>query len=191
MNVLIAVPAMDYMPTLTVNSLLALRQCHPSRVSFVIHAQIQDARNMLAYEAIDSGADRVLWIDSDQTFKPDLMERLSADLDEGFDMVTGLYFTRDLNMHPVIWKEVDGKPVRYTDYPKDQLFPICACGFGAVMCTTELLKRAGEKPFSLLPGMSEDISFCARVHGARIACDSRVKVGHIGLVDFGEPMRGR
>lgn len=191
MKTLIAIPAMDTMPTLTVISLLELKQVGETHVSFVVRAQVQKARNMLAQEAIETGCDRVLWIDSDQTFQPDLMERLSADLDEGWDMVTGLYFTRDTSLQPIIWQEIGNKPVRYTDYPQDQIFPICACGMGACMMSTELLRQAGDKPFELLPGMSEDFSFCARVHGARIACDSRVKVGHLGLVDFGEWMRRR
>ena len=62
-KVLIAVPALDTMPTQTAYSMLSLKRDCPSRFSFIVRASCHDARNMLAKEAIESGADRVLWID--------------------------------------------------------------------------------------------------------------------------------
>jgi hypothetical protein len=75
--------------------------------------------------------------------------------------------------------------IHYMDYPQDAVFPIDACGFGAVMTSVDLLKRVKEKlgmPFSPAAGFGEDLSFCLRVKnvGSQCWCDSRVKVGHIG-----------
>ena len=194
-KVLIAVPALDTMPTQTAYSMLSLKRDCPSRFSFIVRASCHDARNLLAREAIESGADRVLWLDSDMVFGDDLMIRLSEDLDAGWDMVCGLYFKRELPVTPVIYKRVEmaNGVEPYRDYPKDSLFPVAGCGFGAVMMTTDLLTRADTHktgPFTPLPHLSEDLSFCKRAAavGARMACDSRVKVGHVGVIAYSEAM---
>lgn len=194
-KVLIAVPALDTMPTQTAYSMLSLKRDCPSRFSFIVRASCHDARNMLAREAIESGADRVLWIDSDMVFQDDLMLRLGEDLDAGWDMVCGIYFKRELPVTPVIYKRVEmaNGVEPYLDYPRDSVFPVAGCGFGAVMMTTDLLKRADTHntgPFTLLPHLSEDLSFCKRATdaGARIACDSRIKVGHVGVIAYSEAM---
>jgi hypothetical protein len=195
-KVLIAVPALDTMPTQTAYSMLSLKRDCPSRYSFIVRASCADARNMLAREAIESGADRVLWIDSDMVFDDDLMIRLGEDLDAGWDMVCGIYFKRELPTTPVVYRIISENWAEvWKDYPRDQLFSCAGCGFGAVMMTTELLNEVsiaakGIGPFTPLPGLSEDLSFCRRAGqiGARIACDSRIKVGHVGQMAFGEQM---
>lgn len=194
-KVLIAVPALDTMPTQTAYSMLNLKRDCLSRFSFIVRASCHDARNMLAREAIESGADRVLWLDSDMVFGDDLMLRLGEDLDAGWDMVCGLYFKRELPVTPVVYKRVEmaNGVEPYRDYPKDSLFPVAGCGFGAVMMTTDLLTRADTHktgPFTPLPHLSEDLSFCKRAAavGARMACDSRIKVGHVGVIAYGEQM---
>lgn len=79
----------------------------------------------------------------------------------------------------------------YGDYPRDSLFPVAGCGFGAVMMTTELLRRlqaAYGLPFTPLPGFGEDLSFCLRVQelGAEVWCDSSIKLGHAGMAIYTE-----
>jgi len=196
-KVLIAVPALDTMPTQTAYSMLSLKRDCPSRFSFIVRASCADARNLLAREAIESSADRVLWIDSDMVFNDDLMIRLGEDLDAGWDMVCGLYFKRELPVTPVIYKSIDretGKAEQYLDYPRDQLFPIAGCGFGAVMMDTDMLGKMrlfnDFHPFTPFTRLSEDLSFCKRAAavGARMACDSRIKVGHVGQITYGEQM---
>ena len=190
MEALIAVPAMEMMHSLTAHSMLTLRLPIPSTFSFVIRASVDKARNMLAWEALDRGVERILWLDSDMIFPPDTMERLNADLDDGWDIVTGLYFTRKPPIRPLISKSLDirKEAVSYLDYPKDTVFPVAACGFGCVMMKTDVLRQIQEPPFDLFPGVGEDYSFCHRANqvGAKMACDSRVKSGHIGMMVFGE-----
>lgn len=195
-KVLIAVPALDTMPTQTAYCMLTMRKDCPSRYSFIVRASCHDARNMLAREAIDSGADRVLWIDSDMVFDDDLMLRLGEDLDAGWDMVGGVYFRREVPTSPLVYRMIDGKAGKtevWRDYPPDQLFLCAGYGFGAVMMTTELLRRVGDYAFTPMKHLSEDLSFCARAQeaGARIACDSRVKVGHVGQIVIGEQLYRR
>ena len=78
----------------------------------------------------------------------------------------------------------------YWDYPKDALFPIAGCGFGGVMMKTECLAEMEELPFNMMPGLSEDFSCCVRMArlGKKMACDSRVKMGHIGLSIYSEKL---
>ena len=201
-KVLIAVPALDTMPTQTAYCMLTMKKDCPSRFSFIVRASCHDARNMLAREAIDSGADRVLWIDSDMVFNDDIMIRLGEDLDKGYDMVGGIYFRRELPTSPLVYKslgEIESKTIMgdtcaraevWTDYPRDSLFECAGYGFGAVMMKTELLKKLGDYAFTPFNHLSEDLSFCARAldAGALIACDSRVKVGHVGQIVIGEQL---
>lgn len=195
---LIAVPTMDTIPTAFAAALIGLRRVGLSKVAFMSNSLVYDARNKLAKEAIETGVDRVLWLDSDMTFRADLMERMAADMDEGRDYVSGIFFTRRFPMVPCVYKEIKidkhGKGIAtpFTKYPKDKLFKTDGTGFGAVMTSTKLIKAIGDKyggPFFPIPGVfGEDISFCWRAAqlGYDLYCDSRIKVGHIGQFQYGE-----
>lgn len=194
MKTLICIPAMDSVNTSFMRCLLSLRPVGEVRFAITQSSLIYDARNILSVQAITGGFDRVMWLDSDMIFEPDLMERLSKDMDEGYDLVSGLYFTRKPPHRPVIYDGCrtfiqDGKTrcaaILYEDYPKNSVFEIEACGFGGVLCTVDLLNRIREKfgtPFSPIHGFGEDLSFCIRARevGARMVCDSSIKMGHIG-----------
>lgn len=192
---MIAIPAMEMMFSWTVQCLEKLRRVGETETEFVIRAQVDTARNILAKKALEGWFDRILWIDSDMSFEPDLMERLSADIDDGWDVVTGVYFKRTFPVEPVIYKALDMEKERdraetYWDYPVDSVFQVAACGFGGVMMRTDILLPLKEAPFDCYPGMSEDLSFCARMaqEGRKIACDSRVKLGHCGTILFSEKL---
>ena len=193
MKTMIAIPAMDQMHTWTVQCLENLERVGECKAEFVIRMQVATARNILAQKAIEGGFDRVLWIDSDMAFDPDMMKRLSDDLDQGFDAVTGLYFSRSLPVKPIIYKSIDTETPEaeaYTDYPPDALFPIAGCGFGGLLMRTEALVHYDDPPFLPFPHMSEDLSFCVRMaeKGYRLGCDSRVKLGHLGMIVFSEKL---
>ena len=194
---LIGIPTMDTMVLPFVASLTYMQRVGMSRVTFLSNSLVYEARNMLAAEAIDTGAERVLWLDSDMCFGVDLMQRLAARLDEGLDFVTGLYFRRLLPTQPILAKTLErtstGKCIKevYDDYPKDSLFEIAASGFGVTMCTTKMLKDVYDhfgKPFEPMPNIGEDFSFCyrARQLGYKLYCDSSIKADHVGLFCYGE-----
>ena len=204
MKTLIAIPCLDMMHTDFVTSLTGLR--HDGNVKFIYSASslVYDSRNSLARRAIVEGFDRVLWLDSDMKFSPDLLHKLAADLDEGRDMVSGIYITRKPPYKPVIFEKVgydhiegsmEVKPYAhsYYNYPQDQIFEVEACGFGAVLMNTSLLKEVEQNyglPFAPILGFGEDISFCLRVKelGKKMYCDSNVKVGHVGMCVYSEEM---
>ena len=197
MKTLIALPCMDMVHTIFLKSLLSMDRIGQCGFAFSCSSLIYDARNQLAKQAVNEGYDRVLWLDSDMDFQPDLLKQLSADMDEGREFVSGLYFKRKAPVKPVIYKSlgfykdegVEGVTpvaVPYEDYPQDSIFTIAACGFGGCLVSVDLIKRVGEKfglPFSPIMGFGEDLSFCTRVTelGVEMYCDSRVKMGHVGL----------
>lgn len=197
MKTLIAIPCMDMVHTIFMKSLLGLDRVGDCRFSISCSSLVYDSRNNLAKQAVKEGFDRVLWLDSDMEFSPDLLKRLSADMDEGREMVSGLYFKRKAPVKPVVYKElgyyhskeldeVTPIAVPYEDYPRDSIFPVAGVGFGGCLVSVDLLNRVGNEfglPFSPIIGFGEDLSFCSRVTklGVEIFCDSRVKMGHVGL----------
>ena len=202
---MIFMPAMSMIPTRTVKCLTELKRTAECYTVISECSLIHDARNSAAALAIRNGFDRVLWLDSDMMFDADLLERLSADMNGApeRELVCGLYFKREIPTTPVIYRHLiekqkpeDGsapvyEPEIYFDYPLNAIFPVAACGFGAVLTRTDLLRRVWDKygpPFDCLPGLGEDLSFCLRAGqlSAGQYCDSAVKVGHLGPFCFGE-----
>lgn len=195
MSIYVAIPCGDSVNTEFMKYLLALHASKGTAYGITVATLIYDARNTLAQAAMDSECDKMLWLDSDMTFDSDIIERLSADIDEGREFVSGLYFTRKNPIKPVIFKNTGYKTLPdgmkesyagfYMDYPRDEIFEIEAAGFGICMMTVDLLKKVYENygaPFAPMTGFGEDISFCKRCRelGIPLYCDSRIKAGHIG-----------
>ena len=194
MTTLVAMPCMDMVHTAFMESLLKLQPAGDVEFSITCSSLIYDARNMLAKKAIDTGCDRILWLDSDMVFHPTLLQKLSADMDEGREFVTALCFGRKNPVGPTIYKEtgytqedrvLTAFATKYTEYPKNEIFEVKACGLAAAMMTVSLVKRIYAEygaPFSPQPGFGEDLSFCIRCEQSEVPiyCDSRIKVGHVG-----------
>lgn len=195
MKTLIAIPCMDMVHTTFFKSMIGLERVGDVQYGMTQSSLIYAARNMLAKQAIEQGFDRMLWFDSDMDVPVDAMRRLSEDMDEGREFVSGIYFKRTTPTAPVLYSELGyysdetdkvtpvAKP--FHEYPKDSIFEIQAAGFGCVMMTTDLIKKVIAKygqPFSPMMGFGEDLSFCARVLqlGIPMYCDSRIKCGHVG-----------
>ena len=195
MKYLIAVPCMDMVNTMFMMSLISLNKPPESKVAVCRSSLVYDSRNKLAEIAVNNDFDRVLWLDSDMSFEPDMMTRLIADMDEGREFVCGIYHSRKTPIRPVIYAELrenDGvtEAINIDPIPENSVFEIAAAGFGCVMMNTDVLKRAaGENDYPFVPikGWGEDLSFCVKAKraGVKLWCDSGVKVGHIGqaLVD--------
>lgn len=193
MKTFIAMPCMDMVHTAFMDALLHLLPTGEVEFGITCSSLIFNARNLLAKRALDSGCDRILWLDSDMVFTPTLLIDLSADLDEGREFVSGLAFKRKNPIEPTIYKETgytqNGRELipfaePFKDYPRNDIFQVKAVGLAACLMTTDLVMRVYDKygaPFAPQPGFGEDLSFCIRCEemGVPIWCDSRVKVGHI------------
>lgn len=191
MRTMIAVPCLDTVQTFFMVSLLGLRKPEGTEVAVASCSLVYEARHTLAMKALNDGFDRVLWLDSDMNFGPDLLERLSADLDQGPQFVCGLYFTRKNPVRPCVYrvcrptKNKKGETVPTAEpFPEipDGIFEIEGCGFGAAMMTTDLIRSCGPLPFFPADGFGEDLAFCrrARAAGHKLYCDGRIMADHIG-----------
>lgn len=205
MKTLIAVPCMDMVHSRFMTSLLGMRRVGEIHYDFKLSSLIYDSRNQIAVDAIENEADRVMWLDSDILFEPDLMERLSADMDTGLPFVSALYFKRSGKPEPVLYENIEPPQPNpetgilqmqihpYFDYAaQEEIFPVDGCGFGACMMSTEVIKQVWDKhgpPFAPFPWAGEDISFCYRLKllGIPVYCDRTIQVGHIGNHVYNEP----
>ena len=211
MKTLIAVPCMDYLEADFTESLTELtlntKKCEVE-VKYLKASLVYDARNQLVKYAREKGGyDYVLWLDSDMTFEPDLLDRMLDDIEgketgKKLQAVTGLCFGRRPPFNPCIYKELDVKqdgklitPYRtvYEDYPRDSLFEVEACGFACVLMRMDLLEAMGiyGVPFFPVAGLGEDLTFCwrARKLDIKFHCDSRLKIGHIMRISVDEAFR--
>ena len=95
------------MHTQFVSSLVGLKLGDDYEVRFGASSLVYDTRNQLLVYALENDFDRVLWVDSDMTFTPDVLAYLEQDMDEGFDVVCGLCFKRKPPFTPVVFKRCD------------------------------------------------------------------------------------
>lgn len=201
MKLMVAVPCGSMVHTEFMFSVFKLKANTNFTFTYLKDGLVHDSRNRFASDAINGGFDRILMIDSDMVFEPDIIDRLSADMDTGIEYVAGIFTQRHLPAKPCVYKDLIygpnesgrlvSKAVHDLDYPRDTLFETCATGFGAVMISVPLIKRVWDHyglPFHPLPMMGEDLTFCLRARelGAKLYCDSRVKVAHCGQFSYGE-----
>ena len=191
MKTLIAVPCMDQVAAPFAQNLAAMEKKGEVFVSFLIGSLIYESRNTLAKQAIATKADYIMWLDSDMTFAPDTMTRLQQHMEEGKDIVTGLYFRRRPPFTPVLFKTLEridedsARHENFDDYPDNGLFEIGGCGFGCVMTRVSVLEDVFlnyHKCFDPVCSIGEDLAFCLRARelGYKIYCDSTIKCGHVG-----------
>lgn len=192
MKTLIAIPSMDTVAVQFAQSLACLQKTGEVSVQFNVGSLIYESRNKLAQDAIKGGFDRVLWFDSDMAFPADTLVRLGQHLDNGADIVSGLYFRRTAPYTPVLFSKLDMDAearctwAGYDDYP-EELFEIAGCGFGCVLMNTEVLVDVFAHfgtAFAPIGNTGEDVAFCvrARALGHKIVCDPTVKLGHAGHI---------
>lgn len=195
---LIAIPCMDTVHTDFMRCMLDMERDENTSYTVIKNSLIYNARNTIAQNAIRYGFDRVLWLDSDMQFSPDVLPKLAAHMDKGLDFVSGLYYMRSPQKKPVVysdvWYTVTSNEASSGATPVDAmpygLFEIGGAGFGCVMTSATMLKKLVERygaPFTPMMGLGEDLAFCwrAKQTGFKMYCDSRIKCGHIGQTVYG------
>ena len=196
MKTLIAIPCGDFCHTDFLRALLGLEIIGEAQFTFAQGSLVYDARNKLCDIAMEGGFDRVLWLDSDMSFPRDLLRRLSAHIDDGAEIVTGLCVTRKDPIQTTVYSDIGMRQDPGEKYPTpyrtpvqnipDAPFAVAACGMAAVLMTTDLIRRVHEQfglPFSPIAGFGEDLSFCIRARelGAKILCEPGPEIGHVGM----------
>ena len=202
-HIQISIPVMGSVNTDFFASFVNMQWTQKCHVMIVKDTVIYNARNTMAITALERGYDYVLWLDSDMTFEPDLLERLyQTATEKDLDVLGGLYFKRTVPTIPTILKtlewrinekrEVENKLDFYTDYPKDTLFEVAGLATGCMLTKADVYRKVIEKygvgPFQPLISLGEDYSFCWRLQqlGIRMWCDSRIKLGHSGNYIYDE-----
>ncbi|MBR2556341.1 MAG: hypothetical protein IKE94_15955, partial [Aeriscardovia sp.] len=140
MKLMIAIPCLDMVHTGFCRSLVNLKRPLGETV-FAQSSLVYDSRNVLAEIAVEKGFDRVLWLDSDMTFEPDLYERLARHLDNGLEFVSGMYRTRKPPSKMVVYEKVEPTGTVPLKKCPSGLKQIEGCGFGGVLMTTNLIKE--------------------------------------------------
>lgn len=206
MKTLIAIPCMDQVAAPFAQSLAMLKKVGDCAIMMVVSSLVYDSRNKLVHSALEMEADRILWLDSDMVFQPNLLEVLSKAMEEEkADIVSGLFFRRTNPYTPVIYKEIsvneDGKTVHTEEFDKipEGRFKIAGGGMAAVLMKTDFLVEMlfeNETWFSPTLNAGEDISFYLRAKelGAKVICEPKAHVGHVGTLivtrDLYESLKG-
>lgn len=190
MKTLIAVPSMDQVAAPFAQSLATLNKEGECMVSFIIGSLIYEARNDFVKQALSANVDYVLWLDSDMIFPPDTLQKMLRHMEDGKDIVTGLYFRRRAPFTPVLFSKLDlehGTWEGCDDYPTDGLFEVDGCGFGCVMVRKTVFMDMYlnyQTWFNPEYGCGEDLAFCRRAKqlGYKIWVDPSIQCGHVGQV---------
>ena len=193
---------MDYLEANFVECLLNLRKVGETDICLLKSSLVYDARNQAAAKAIAEGYDYILWIDSDMTFEPDMMERMFKSIGDK-NMITALCFARRPPFKPCIYKHIDVKQEGHASlpttevwygYPRDQIIEIEACGFACVLQKVDMLDTMLSLygvPFFPIAGLGEDLSFCFRAKqiDIKMYADTSIKIGHIMRMSVDENFR--
>lgn len=155
------------------------------RVSFTMigdKTQIY-ARNEACKQAIALGAEYLFFVDSDQDFPVDALERLKrVDSDVACaDMWSRGWPSFRIVFHP---DDVDGKYRPMPDEEAEGVKDVGFCGMGCTLIRVSILKRMLEKypdqPWFWAAHNGEDATFCFKVRdiGGTVKCDFSLKSGH-------------
>lgn len=183
---LIAVPALDYVNQMFVQSLIDLveqlnREGVPHEVKFLCGTLVYVARDKLAQHALNNGFTQVLWLDADMVFPPSIYDDLN---DWGKEITCAVFHSRRPPYVSAIFSSL--APIeRVERYPID-LFRVEGCGMACVLMSVDALRRVclANNGMMFLPTaeLGEDLAFCQRARkiGIEIWCDGAARLGHVG-----------
>lgn len=149
-------------------------------------------RAQLAQEAINQGADWILWVDADMRFPRDGLNRLLA---HKKPIVGCNYPTRKMPVRPTAFKELGGEPeLVYTTPKSTGLEEVAGCGMGFLLTSTDVFKKTPKPWFAFLYSTvndtyhGEDLFLEARAaeQGFKTFIDHDLskQIGHTGQFTF-------
>ena len=199
MKTLIAVPCMDQVSALFTQSLATLNRYGETQLAMTIGSLIYAARNDFAKAVISNNADALLFFDSDMTFPPDTLEKMVKHIEDGKEIVTGLYFKRRPPFSPVLYKALGYRPETDETYFEDLIelpnskepFEVEGCGMGCCIISKTVLLDVAlnyQTWFNPVHNFGEDLAFCVRARelGHKIWCDPTISCGHVGQLIVNE-----
>lgn len=163
-----------------------------STIEISANAMVHTARNKMIEDFVaDPHMTHILFFDSDMTLPSNGLQML---LEDDKDIVGGLCFTRRLPVEPTVYESIikeDKELYRNLySYPRDSVFETDATGGACLLVKKDVFLKMEHPWFEFKHHFGEDIYFCrkAKELGYKIWVDSRVKVGHIGEIEFNENM---
>jgi hypothetical protein len=190
MKLLVAVPTTDFVHVEFMKCLVDLSiKLQKDGVDFQVKplggTLVYVARARLAHYAMNEGFTHVLWLDSDMTFGPDIVDDL---LFCGKDMVCGAFVMRRPQWGPCVYTSIneDGSLEKVREFGTEP-FRVAGCGFATVLTKVDLLKAVYNvfgTTFKPMDHLAEDLAFCWRVNeiGGEIWCEPTVRPGHIAHI---------
>ena len=100
-------------------------------------------RNECVNEALSRGSKYVFFIDDDVFVPENTIGRMLELTQQGYKLLSGLYYKKTADVEPVIFKHLGDGP--YYNYPVDQLFEIEGSGAGCMWIDTEIFDKMREK----------------------------------------------
>ena len=199
MKLLVGVPTTDYVHAEFMKCLVELtgrliRNGVDADVMIIGGTLVYIARNRIAQHAINENYTHVLWLDSDMTFGPDIVEDLQFC---GKDIVCGAFIGRRPMYGPCVYSDISGVLMEKVKEWGTEPFQVAGCGFATVLTKTEVLKEVKSRYgtcFNPTDKYGEDLAFCDRATkcGFEIWCEPTVRPGHIAHIPVyaGEDMFG-
>lgn len=196
----IGIPAYREVNANTVTSVINLQSSYKGKIGVQVLSgcYIEFARNEIAENACNLGAERLLFVDADMAFTLDDFAKLSADLDRdpGMGAVCGIYmgWGGKENLICGWWEDGMDVPVLERDnqlrgwehIKNKEIVEIDKAGTGFMLINTEVFKKIPPLWFATMAEAGafwgEDTYFIQllKKHGYRPSCDFGVCVTHIG-----------
>lgn len=188
-RIMVAVPCGEtgrYRP-FDVNLAQFLKQTPNADVRYAMTGVLPGSRNRLVRMAIDEGWDYIWWLDDDQPFHPDDMNKLMA---HGLDAVVPLSARRRAPFTPLLYDAIDEQWNARQHWLLDGehgLIKVMGAGMSGLLIKTECFKAIGKDgwfefvhPPDNFDDYSEDFPFYRKLAdaGYQLHCDLEVRFGH-------------
>ena len=149
---------------------------------------LSNQRQQLAFDALEIGADYIMWFDSDMTFPENIIHTL---IQHNKDVICATYSKRVPPFHATAFYSIDPlEPVTL----KTGLSRVYSTGMGCMLVDTKIFNYLSTPWFPLLwhdetqSWLGEDMGFCDLLtkEGISIWCDLDLSqdVGHLGQKEF-------
>lgn len=157
-------------------------------------------RNHMLKEYLKTDVDYVLWLDADQIYPANIVDKLVS---ANVDIIGSVYYKRSEPHDPVVYlrnkKEVNQyTPVDLREYPKVHL-EVDGIGFGGMLVKMDVYRKLGDEkwmrygdnfanPTKDTGKESHDLIFCqtAQKYGYKIYVHNGVRCYHLSEVPIGE-----
>lgn len=158
--------------------------------TLTVGEEVATARNNIAKNALERGAEYLFFIDDDVTIPNFAAQRMMwlMENNEDWDLLSGIYVTKTSPPEPLIFGTETGGGA-FWDWRCGEIFPIGGCGLGCALIRVSALEKVEEPWFAWKEegdgfnkgGEGEDLHFCRRLReaGGTLMADGHVLCGHI------------